>query len=102
MGVTAATVVAEPRRGSASKQAPIRNANAMALAALVIVCTLPLARTPRHCVAMRMRTMAEAIAACDVASEGNTAATDSPNTMAMAATLAQVEIQSLHPTANPG
>src|SRR5687767_4932076 len=84
------------------KHAPTSSAKATALAALVINCTLPLVRTLRQCTPMSSRTTAEAIHGLAAASGANTAPTDSAKTIAIAGTLAQVEIQSLQPTANPG
>ena len=83
------------------KHAATKTTSAAVLKRLVSSCDRPPTFVPRDSSAVKTMTVAIANGVAWVERPGTRAASDSPMTIEIAAVLAQVEIQSFHPTTNP-
>src|SRR5688572_5655501 len=88
--------------GVRTMHAPISANSASAFSVVVISWARAPVRTPRHRRIVNAAMTADAVTAAGGAERGASAASASPSTMDTAATLPDVEIQSLHPTTNAG
>src|SRR5204862_2984399 len=93
-------VDAHGTREPSQKQTTMNSRSASAFNRLVTFCTAPAERTPSHCTTVRIATTASATTCC-VRAAGHNSTVYSPTTIATAAVVPHVEIQSLQPTTKP-